>query len=182
MLKRNTTKFWYKRKVHKEAIFPWSIIHKVVVMNKRRGWTLAKIDKSRSCCGLSVVESMEHRFFNCPLAPPVCYYEVNIIGQLYVKRDNGGPRKPFSTMHCLCDQPISKSLKPFSRIWFFLRNGLPWIIWRQRNDQVLNALPRPVAKIHQVVWDSLLDYGRLEWQQTLMDLEKNTGCCLWGCS
>ena len=26
--------------------------------------------------------------------------------------------------------------------------------------------------MHQVVWDSLLDYGRLEWQQTLVDLEK----------
>jgi hypothetical protein len=28
------------------------------------------------------------------------------------------------------------------------------------------------------VWDSLLDYGRLEWERALMDLGKNTGCCL----
>ena len=27
-------------------------------------------------------------------------------------------------------------------------------------------------KTHQVVWDSLLHYGRLNWQQTLHDLEK----------
>jgi hypothetical protein len=46
------------------------------------------------------------------------------------------------------------------------------IIWCQRNDQNLNALPRPVKKLHQVVWDSLLGYGRLEWQRTLMVLEK----------
>ena len=34
------------------------------------------------------------------------------------------------------------------------------------------ASQRPLEKTHQVVWDSLLDCGRLEWQQTLYDLEK----------
>ena len=29
-----------------------------------------------------------------------------------------------------------------------------------------------MEKTHQVVWDSLLDFGRLEWQWTLMCLEK----------
>ena len=29
-----------------------------------------------------------------------------------------------------------------------------------------------MEKTHQVVWDSLLDYGRHEWQQTLTDLDK----------
>jgi hypothetical protein len=29
-----------------------------------------------------------------------------------------------------------------------------------------------MEKTHQVVWDSLLDNGRLEWKQTLTDLEK----------
>ena len=36
---------------------------------------------------------------------------------------------------------------------------------------VFNALQWPLKKTHQVVWDSLLDYGRLEWQWTLMDLD-----------
>jgi hypothetical protein len=30
-----------------------------------------------------------------------------------------------------------------------------------------------VEKNHQVVWDSLLDYGGYEWQCTLEDLEKS---------
>ena len=29
-----------------------------------------------------------------------------------------------------------------------------------------------MEKTHQGVWDSLLDNGRLEWQRTLIDLEK----------
>ena len=29
-----------------------------------------------------------------------------------------------------------------------------------------------MKKTHQIVWDSLLDHGRLEWQWTLTGLEK----------
>ena len=37
---------------------------------------------------------------------------------------------------------------------------------------LFNTLQWYVKKIHQYVWDSLLDYGRIEWKWTLMDLEK----------
>ena len=30
----------------------------------------------------------------------------------------------------------------------------------------------PLRKTHQVIWDTLEDYGRIEWQQSLSDLEK----------
>ena len=33
-------------------------------------------------------------------------------------------------------------------------------------------LCRPIEKTHQVIWDALSDYGRIEWQRTLLDLEK----------
>ena len=40
-------------------------------------------------------------------------------------------------------------------------------------------------KIYQVVWNSLIDYGRLEWQCTFKDLENapDVVCkdVLWGC-
>ena len=29
-----------------------------------------------------------------------------------------------------------------------------------------------MEKIHQVIWESLPDYGRIEWKQTLKDLEE----------
>jgi hypothetical protein len=29
-----------------------------------------------------------------------------------------------------------------------------------------------MEKTHQVIWDALHDYGMIEWQQTLSDLEK----------
>ena len=39
------------------------------------------------------------------------------------------------------------------------------------NDLVFNDTYWLAEKTHQIVWDSLLDYGRLEWQQTLNNLE-----------
>ena len=47
-----------------------------------------------------------------------------------------------------------------------------WIIWRQRNDLVFNILQWHVEKTCQVIWDALQDYGRIEWKQTLLHLEK----------
>ena len=35
-----------------------------------------------------------------------------------------------------------------------------------------NTTHWPVGKQHQVVWDSLINYGILEWQRTLRDLKK----------
>ena len=37
---------------------------------------------------------------------------------------------------------------------------------------VFNALQWPVDKTHQVIWDTLQDYGRIEWKQTLSYLTK----------
>ena len=45
-------------------------------------------------------------------------------------------------------------------------------MWRQHNDTVFNTLKWPIEKIRQVIWDALQDYGRIEWQHTLLDLEK----------
>ena len=33
-------------------------------------------------------------------------------------------------------QPLCKTLKRLSRIWFLLRSGLLWIVWRQWNDLI----------------------------------------------
>lgn len=37
---------------------------------------------------------------------------------------------------------------------------------------MFNAIQCMMEKTYQIVWDSLVDYGRLDWQQTLSNLEK----------
>lgn len=35
------------------------------------------------------------------------------------------------------------------------RSGLPWVIWRQRNDLVFNDMQWPFEKTSEVIWDAL---------------------------
>ena len=115
---------------------------------------------------------MEHGFYSCCLLQQGWRYAANITWQLFVKRGNLGPRKSFFMMQCLFDQPLCKTLKRFGPIWFFLRSGLPWIIWRQRNDLVFDDMQWPIEKTRKVIWDIMQDYGMIEWKRTLSDLEK----------
>ena len=93
-------------------------------------------------------------------------------GNSLPKKKNLGPRKSFSMMQCLFDQPLCKTLKRFSRIWFFLKKWSSVDHLAQQNDMVFNNLQWPIEKTRQVIWDALQDYGRIEWKQTLKDLEK----------
>ena len=133
--------------------FLWSVIQKTVAVNKWRHCLLNGVDESwqrliwvAAICCSPIMESVEHRFFSCPLAQQVCCYVANIIWQLFAKQGNLGPWKSSSMMQCLFDQPLSKSLNSFSCIWFFSRSGLPWIIWHQRSDLSSNALQWPMEK------------------------------------
>jgi hypothetical protein len=93
-------------------------------------------------------------------------------GNFFAKGGNLGPVRSFSIMQCLFDRSLCKTLKHFNCIWLFSKSGLPWIIWHQPNDMVFNALQWPIEKTHQAIWDTWQDYGRIEWQPTLTDLEK----------
>ena len=136
---------WHKAKAQKVA-FLWLVIHKVMLVDEWHGKISMKIDKSCPCCGMQSVESVELRFFRYPLAQHGWRYDANVIWQIFAKRGNLGPSKSFSMMQCLFYQPLCKTLKQFSRIWFFSRSGLPWIFWRLRNDLVLIALQWPIEK------------------------------------
>ena len=109
------------------------------------------MDQSCPHCGPRAVELVEHRFHNCPLAQHVWRYVANIIWQFYAKTKNLGPRTSFSMLQCLFYQPLCKTFKSFSRIWFFLRSGLPWIIWRQQNYMIFNELQLPIEKTRQII-------------------------------
>ena len=99
--------------------------------------------------------SVDHRFYSCP--PCSTCVEVHCQHHLatFAKNSNLRPRKFFSMLQCFSNQPLCKTLKRFSCIWFFLRSGLPWIIWRQRNDLTFNKLQWPIEKTRQIILDAL---------------------------
>jgi hypothetical protein len=86
--------------------------------------------------------------------------------QLFAKK-NLGMRQSFSMLQCLFDQPLCKTLKRFSHTWFFLRSGLPWIIWRQRKGLVFNKLQWPIDKTCQIIWDACKITGGLNGNKHL---------------
>ena len=71
---------------HKEANFLWSIIHKVVAMNRWHGRILTKIDKNCLHCDPQFVVLVVHRFFSCPLAPKCGAMHLTSFGNFLPKR------------------------------------------------------------------------------------------------
>lgn len=116
-----------------------------------------KVTKVVPIVGKGLWNRVVHKFFNCLLTQQVWCYAPNIIWQFFARRGNLCPRKFFPVIQCLFDQPLNKTLKPLSGIRFFLRSGIMWIIWHQRNDLVFNNNKWPLEKTHEVVW------GHLTW-------------------
>ena len=133
------------------------VVHKAVAVNEWCGKISMEIYESCPHCGPRLVESIAHMFCSCPLAQHGWRYATNIIWQLFANKRNLGPHKSYFMMQCLFDHPLCKTLKQFNRIWFFLRSGLPWT---------------SLKKTREVIWDTLQDYGRIEWKRTLNFLEE----------
>jgi hypothetical protein len=49
------------------------------------------------------------------------------------------------------------------RFWEILRGIILWTLWLASNDKVFNQDTWSSDRIEQVIWNSLLDYGRSAW-------------------
>lgn len=96
---------------HKNGAFMWLVIYKAMAVNKWHGKISKEIDKCCPDCGPHSVESVERRFYSCPLAQQGWQYPTNIIWQFFAKRRDLGPQKSFSMMQCLFDQHFARHLK-----------------------------------------------------------------------
>ncbi len=64
----------------------------------------------------------------------------------------------------------AKSLRQVQRvenIWSLLRGITLSTLWIEPNDLVFNNERWNVAKIHKIIWDALLDYGRVAWNRCM---------------
>lgn len=58
-----------------------------------------------------------------------------------------------------------KNLTMFGIIWIKNEEFIMWIVWRKRNNFVLQQVRWPVHKVDIVTWDTLVGYGMLDWQE-----------------
>ena len=70
----------------KRWAFLWSVIHKVVEVNEWCGKISVEIDKNCPHYSPQSVESVEHRFYSCPLAQQGWPYTADIIWQLFAQK------------------------------------------------------------------------------------------------
>ena len=78
---------WHKAKAQKEVAFLWSVIHKAMVVNEWHGKISTLIDKCCPHCSPQSVESVEDRFFSCPLSQQGWQYATKIMWQLFAKKE-----------------------------------------------------------------------------------------------
>ena len=80
-------------------------------------------------CGSQFVESVEHMFFNCPLTQQMWRYVANMMWQLFAKVSNLSLLKIYFFNEAMpLWSTCCKTLKQFTHIRFFLKNGLSWNI------------------------------------------------------
>ena len=129
---------WHKAKAQKEAAFLYSVIHKALVVNEWRSKISTKIDQSCPHCGPWSVESVEHKFYNCPLAQHGQRYATNIIWQLkilFLKKSACASHFPYCNVFLinLCVKHLNNSVISGSS-WEALlcgsygSNGMIWFL------------------------------------------------------
>jgi hypothetical protein len=72
---------------------------------------------------------------------------------------------------CFCCQKF-KANALCEKIWSLLRDITFWTLWIGQNNLVFNNERWSVDKVHKVIWDALLDYGRAAWNRCMRPIRK----------
>lgn len=159
-------------------IFLWLVIHKVVVVNK---WHGCIFGKELSPLWLAINWIGGAHVVELLIGPTKC-------GNLWLKLfGNSLPRRITLAIGNYSQWCNASLINPWTNPWScsivaYFSWGLSRIIWCQKNNLVFNATFWPVEKTHQVIRDSLLNYGRLQWQWTFVGLENNRRHDLSSCA
>lgn len=54
----------------------------------------------------------------------------------------------------------------------FAQGNTLWVLWIERNDLIFNGEWRHAQKIHNFIWKSLFEYGRVDWERCVVEIKK----------
>ncbi len=74
---------------------------------------------------------------------------------------------PIHWKQCVFAAKSPRQVQRVENIWCLLKGITLWTLWIERNDLVFNNERWNVVKIHKVIWDALLDYGRVAWNRCM---------------
>lgn len=154
---------WMKDRISKEAGLLWLVWHRAVAVNFWRGRYDATVDISCAVCTGRPDESVLHRFWGCVSAQRAWEWAMHILNTLVHGKEAEGPWQMVTWKNGIFSCEIPRKFNQFKRVWMELRTVVLWALWIERNDKVFNDVSWPPAKLMQVVWDGIIDYGRIEW-------------------
>jgi hypothetical protein len=69
----------------------------------------------------------------------------------------------------------TKELRKFEGVkglWSLLRGITSWVLWIERNYLVFNGEWWHVQKLHYLIWKSLFEYGKVDWERCVVKIKK----------
>ena len=97
------------------------------------------------------------------------FYIIHIL--LKGRRNLRSPQR-FSFHQCLFGQPVRLRKKGLIKLWSLLRGVGLWCIWLSGNAKVFDGSSWPDPKSRNFLWEALLDYGRIAWKKTLIEVKR----------
>jgi hypothetical protein len=163
---------WTPERSKTEAGFIWQLWHKAVALNAWRGRFTPQVDTTCPICQTGAVEDTVHRFWRCEFSQNTWKYvtfALNCIAAPTGARTWSMPNWKQSLFSARPPRRFSKTL----RFWELLRGITIWTIWLARNDKVFNHEDWAQERVEQTIWNSLVDYGRSAWVNTVTRLTKD---------
>ncbi|KAG0595756.1 hypothetical protein M758_UG194400 [Ceratodon purpureus] len=161
---------WTSVRPRKESVFIWSIFHKAVAVNVWRHRASAAISVICHVCPRGGVESLFHRFYECPRVFNLWGY-----AQFIFLRIRGTGAGPFPRLHwrtCVFGIPLPRTFRKHRHVWSVLRGAVLWQSEIARNARVFADEDWPGPRLQQAIWDALIDAGRAAWFKVLHALRQ----------
>jgi hypothetical protein len=146
----------------KEVGFMWALWNKGIAVNAWRAKVDNLINQTCPLCG-NEEEFTLHKFWECCHAQQAWEYTQGIMCELAY---GDKPSWVVALLHwkqCVFVAKNPRQMQCVENIWSLPRGITLKTLWIEWNDLVFNNQRWNVVKIHEVIWDALLDYGRAAW-------------------
>jgi hypothetical protein len=162
----------WKNRSQKEAAFLWSVWHQAIATNTWRNKFNPAANPECPLCGSQFPETYIHRFYQCQFSKKLWTFAFTIMHWLIKGTQNLSPAATFTLEQCLFGRRVRLRRMGTLKIWALLRGVVIWGCWILRNDAVFERVFWTDTKIRNYVWDSLLEYGRVDWIRTKRKISK----------
>ncbi len=111
------------------------------------------------------LESITHTFWLCSIACKVWETAFTFLFRLKTPMPMTRPQRTLKLVQCLFNKILSSRIKArrFNIVWSLLRGVRLLAIWLKWNDLLFQNERWHNAKLRNIMWQWLLDYGRIEW-------------------